>query len=76
MRVQASCLSIGTELSGLRGSAVPLWKKALAQPEKALNALKMAGDVGFRRTWSLIEEKKEAEHTNGYSAAGVAHSLS
>ena len=29
VRVQASCLSIGTELSGLRGSAVPLWKKAL-----------------------------------------------
>jgi predicted dehydrogenase/threonine dehydrogenase-like Zn-dependent dehydrogenase len=71
VRVQASCLSIGTELSGLRGSAVPLWKRALAQPEKAMNALKMAGDIGLRRTWSLIEEKKEAEHATGYSAAGV-----
>ena len=59
VRVQASCLSIGTELSGLQSSAVPLWKKAIAQPEKAINALKMAGDVGLRRTWSLIEEKKE-----------------
>lgn len=71
VRVQVSCLSIGTELSGLRGSAVPLWKKVLAQPEKAITALKMAGDIGLRRTWSLIEEKKEAMHTTGYSAAGV-----
>ncbi|MDC0309004.1 bi-domain-containing oxidoreductase [bacterium] len=75
VRVQASCLSIGTELSGLRGSAVPLWKKALAQPEKAMNALKMTGDVGLRRTWSLIEEKKEAEHATGYSAAGVVTAI-
>ncbi len=73
--VQASCLSIGTELSGLRGSAVPLWRRALAQPDKAINALKMAGVVGLRRTWSLIEEKKEAEHTTGYSAAGVIVSV-
>ena len=69
--VQASCLSIGTELSGLRGSAVPLWKKTLAQPEKAMKVLKMAGDVGLLRTRSLIAEKKEAEFTTGYSAAGV-----
>ena len=71
VRVQASCLSIGTELSGLRGSAVPLWKRALAQPEKAMNALKMVGEVGLRRTWSVVEEKNGAEHTTGYSAAGI-----
>lgn len=71
VRVQASCLSIGTELSGLRGSAVPLWKKALAQPEKAMAVLQMTGDIGLRRTLSLVEEKKSAEQTTGYSAAGV-----
>lgn len=71
VRVQASCLSIGTELSGLRSSAVPVWKKALAQPEKAMTALKMAREAGLRRTWNLIEEKKEAERPTGYSAAGV-----
>jgi len=71
VRVQASCLSIGTELSGLRGSAVPLWKRALAQPEKAINVLKRVSDVGLRRMWGLIEEKREAESPTGYSAAGV-----
>ena len=75
VRVQVSCLSIGTELSGLRGSGVPLWKKIFAQPEKAIKILNIAGDVGLRRTWSLIEEKKETAHPTGYSAAGIVVAL-
>lgn len=71
VRVQVSCLSIGTELSGLRGSGVPLWKRALAQPEKAGVVWEMATAHGLRRTWSLIEEKKEVSHPTGYSAAGI-----
>lgn len=71
VRVQVSCISVGTELSGLRGSGVPLWKKALAQPEKAAVALKMVIAQGLRRTWSLIEEKREASQPTGYSAAGI-----
>ena len=75
VRVQMSCLSVGTELSGLRSSGTPIWKKALAQPEKAISALQTAADHGLRRTWSLIEEKKEAEYPTGYSAAGVVVAL-
>ena len=67
VRVQVSCLSIGTELSGLRGSGMPLWKRAVAQPEKATAALKMVMTQGLRRTWSLIEEKRELRPTiTGY----------
>jgi predicted dehydrogenase len=75
VRVHVSCLSIGTELSGLRGSGVPLWKRAVAQPEKATAALKMVMMQGLRRTWSLIEEKREAAHPTGYSAAGIVVAL-
>lgn len=75
VRVQISCLSVGTELSGLRSSGTRIWKKALAQPEKAITVLKTAADHGLRRTWSLIEEKKEAENPTGYSAAGVVVAL-
>ncbi len=71
VRVQVSCLSIGTELSGMRSSGEPLWKKALAQPEKIAMALKMVRTQGLRRTWNLIEEKKEASYPTGYSAAGI-----
>lgn len=71
VRVQVSCISIGTEITAVHNSAVPLWKKALAQPEKAMTTIKMAGNLGLQRTWSLIGEKKEAEYPTGYSAAGV-----
>ena len=33
VRVRASCLSVGTEMSSIRQSAVPLWRRALRQPE-------------------------------------------
>ena len=73
--VQVSCLSIGTELSGMHGSGVPLWKKALSQPEKVGAVWKMATTHGFSRTFSLIEEKKEASHPTGYSASGIVVAL-
>ena len=30
-----SCISRGTEMSGLETSGTPIWKRALRQPEKA-----------------------------------------
>ena len=71
VQTQVSCLSIGTELSGLRSSGEPLWKKALNQPEKLMTVANMVRDSGLKRTKSLIEEKREAQHPTGYSAAGI-----
>ncbi|MDP1604385.1 MAG: bi-domain-containing oxidoreductase [Legionella sp.] len=71
VRVHTSCLSVGTEMSGVRSSAVPLWKKALKQPEKVVATLKLASSLGLNRTLSLIEEKRDAAHPTGYSAAGT-----
>ena len=71
VRVQVSCLSVGTEMSGIRSSATPMWKKALQQPEKLFSTLKLAKTVGIQRTWSLIEEKRDAVLPTGYSAAGI-----
>ena len=69
--LQASCLSIGTELNGIRASAVPIWKKAITQPEKVLTVLQVARDNGIKKAIGAINEKKEAEHLTGYSASGV-----
>jgi predicted dehydrogenase/threonine dehydrogenase-like Zn-dependent dehydrogenase len=71
VRVQTSCLSVGTEISGIRHSAVPMWKKVLQQPEKIGMALRMVATQGLRRTWSQVEEKRAAAHPTGYSAAGI-----
>jgi hypothetical protein len=31
VKVHTSCLSVGTEMSGIRSSAVPMWKRAMKQ---------------------------------------------
>jgi predicted dehydrogenase len=69
--VRASCVSVGTEMSSVRQSAVPLWKKALQQPQKVAMTLKMLASQGVSRTWSLIESRRDAAHPTGYSAAGI-----
>lgn len=75
VRVQVSCLSVGTEMSGVRSSAVPLWKKAMQQPQKLTATLDLLKTIGVQRTWSLIEEKRDAAHPTGYSAAGIVESI-
>jgi len=69
--VRASCLSIGTELSGLRNSGIPLWKKAFLNPHKVMSAIKLVGNVGLRRVKGTIDEISLGEHATGYSASGV-----
>jgi predicted dehydrogenase/threonine dehydrogenase-like Zn-dependent dehydrogenase len=71
VRVQTSCLSVGTEVSGIKHSAVPMWKKVLQQPEKLAVAANLLATQGLRRTWSQIEERRDAAHPTGYSAAGI-----
>ena len=34
VEVSYSCLSVGTEMSSVRSTGVPIWKRALKQPEQ------------------------------------------
>ena len=45
VKVKSSCLSIGTELSGLIGSSTPLWKRALNSPKKVIDVISVAVTV-------------------------------
>jgi predicted dehydrogenase/threonine dehydrogenase-like Zn-dependent dehydrogenase len=69
--VRVSCLSVGTEMSGVRSSAVPLWKKALQQPEKVGEVANKLATQGLRRTWSAVQGKIDEAKPTGYSATGV-----
>ena len=71
VRVDHSCISVGTELSGLRVGGLPLWKRALRQPQNVQKALQAAVTMGPRRMWSLVSGKLAAGNPSGYSAAGV-----
>ena len=55
VRVDHSCISVGTEMSSLRASGVPVWKRALRQPEKVAQVVKMALGDGVGRTGQAVE---------------------
>ena len=70
VRVSHSCISAGTEISGVRSSAEPIWKRALKHPDQVKLALKMAQEQGVRRIHRMIKSKLTSGTAIGYSAAG------
>lgn len=71
VRVSHSCISVGTEMAGVRGSGEPLYRRALKQPDKVAQAFRMMREHGVQRTANFITGKMSAATPTGYSAAGV-----
>lgn len=71
VRVRHSCISIGTEMSGIRAAATPLWKRALAQPERVRQVVEMAAKDGLGAARNAVKNATGAANPTGYSAAGV-----
>src|SRR4030065_1793830 len=49
VRVRSSCVSIGTEMSAVKASGEPLWKRALRQPENVKKVIEMLAEEGISR---------------------------
>ncbi|QWE29000.1 bi-domain-containing oxidoreductase [Polynucleobacter sp. AM-7D1] len=75
VKVDTSCLSIGTEMGSIKSSGIPIWRKALNKPEKAVATLKLASSIGVAKTWQLIKRTQSASSPTGYSASGVVMSV-
>ncbi|MDP5280682.1 bi-domain-containing oxidoreductase [Sphingomonas sp. DG1-23] len=73
--VRASCISAGTEMAGVRMSALPLYKRALKQPENVARVMGMMREQGVMRTLKRVQGKLAAGTATGYSAAGVVVAL-
>lgn len=71
VRVDHSCISVGTEMSGVKASAQPLWKRVLAQPGKIKKAWQMIETHGLSRLHSVVQGKLSSAQPTGYSAAGT-----
>ena len=71
VRVEHSCISVGTELSGLRASGEPLWQKAIRQPDKVRKVAQVAATQGVGTARDLVNGKLAAGEPTGYSAAGT-----
>ena len=70
VQVHHSCVSVGTEMSSVKMSGLPLYRRALKQPQHVKRALRMMADVGVQRTISLIKGRLDSGLPVGYSVAG------
>lgn len=71
VQVRHSCISVGTEMAGVRMSGLPLYQRALKQPENVKRVVEMMRDQGVKRTLDRVSGKLAAGSATGYSAAGV-----
>ena len=71
IQMDHSCISIGTEMSGVKSSGVPLWKRALRQPQHVKKVIDMLMTDGMSMTRKLVQERLSVELPTGYSGAGV-----
>lgn len=71
VQVVRSCISIGTEMAGVRATGVPLWRRALKQPEQVRKIIQMVAQEGLSRTTEMVKGRLSASMPVGYSAAGV-----
>ena len=66
-----SCISIGTEIQGMKLNSVPLWKRAINDPKKAIDFIKKSSSNGISKTINLIEDKVSNPTAIGYSSSGI-----
>ncbi|OPX84850.1 MAG: 4-carboxy-2-hydroxymuconate-6-semialdehyde dehydrogenase [Pelotomaculum sp. PtaB.Bin104] len=71
VQVDHSCISIGTEISGIKASGLPLWKRAFKQPENVKKVIQFVATQGITKTRSLVKGKLSSGNPTGYSAAGI-----
>lgn len=71
IKVVNSCISAGTEISGVQSSKQSLIKKALAQPDKVLKVLDIAASEGIAAAYAKVRGALDGGHPTGYSISGV-----
>lgn len=66
-----SCISPGTEMSGVAHSGKSLIRRALDQPENVKKVLNMAREQGIQQTLARVRGTLEAGTATGYSVSGI-----
>lgn len=66
-----SCISAGTEMSGVENSGSSIIKLAIEHPEYIPMGLNMIKERGIKDTWDTIQGKYELGSPMGYSASGI-----
>ena len=70
VRVSYSCISTGTEMSSIRESDTPLWKRAMQRPEQVRRLAGVAMKEGLDVARAVVRTKLGEAQPVGYSAVG------
>jgi predicted dehydrogenase/threonine dehydrogenase-like Zn-dependent dehydrogenase len=70
VRVSHSCISVGTEMSGVRDSNLPLWRRALQRPDQVRRLAGLVVKEGFDTARAMVRTKLAEAQPIGYSAVG------
>lgn len=76
VKTEYSCISAGTEMSGVQQSGENLMQQAIHHPELVAMGLQMLKERGIKDTWDVVQGKYELGNPMGYSAAGVVEESS
>jgi predicted dehydrogenase/threonine dehydrogenase-like Zn-dependent dehydrogenase len=71
IKVVNSCISAGTEISGVSNSGKSLIKRAMEQPENVKKVLNMVKSDGIARVYTKVKGKLVGGNPTGYSISGV-----
>jgi predicted dehydrogenase len=71
VKVENSAISSGTELNGVKSSGLPLWKRALNDPQKAMQFAVKTFQNGLSDTRNTIKNVLQSDMPIGYSNAGI-----
>jgi len=71
VQVDRSCISVGTEMAGVKMSGLPLYRRALKQPHHVKRVVQLMRDQGIARVYKQVKGKLDAGLPTGYSAAGT-----
>lgn len=70
VRVAYSCISIGTEMAGIREGGKSLLRRLIEQPQNITAGLRMLKEQGLSRTLAAAQGILDSGYPIGYSASG------
>lgn len=71
IKVVNSCISAGTEMSGVSSSGKSLIKRALEQPENVKKVINMVKSDGIANVYAKVKGKLDSGSPTGYSISGI-----
>lgn len=71
IKVINSCISSGTELSGVKESGKSIFKRAMEQPEQVKQVFKYFQDNGLSKTIQRVKGTLDSGKQTGYSISGI-----